>query len=194
MHLFYGIYFRVHYDMVKKKPKKSTYSMTPFQVGWIDEIHSLPPKKTRAGMQSAFDTAFIKYDGKKEFHTPVKPAHSHNERWFIPKGLTPQKTPGKTRFTPRRSENPKRVQEGKAPFLVFPDDPGKYHIEAHHITQGFDSDNVFIPQPFHRGRGTKKDLHPYKDSVVSQAHRTLHNQVRMRVLTEHFKTRQLDDL
>ena len=67
-------------------------------------------------------------------------------------------------------------------------------IEAHHITQGFDSDNVFLPQPFHRGAGTKKDLHFSNQSVVKPHHRKKHSEVRIRLLQEHFKTRQLEDL
>jgi hypothetical protein len=180
--------------MGKKKTKKPAYSMTKFQAGWIDEIDSLPPKKTRAGMQSAFDTAFEKHGGKNEFYSPVKPPNSYNERWFIPKGLTPQKTPNKTKFTPRRRENPKRVREGKAPFLVFPDNDAKYHVEAHHITQGFDSDNVIIAQPFHRGAGTKGKLHFSNKTVVKPHHRKKHSEVRIGVFQEHFKTRQLEDL
>jgi hypothetical protein len=177
----------------KARPKRPPYNKTPFESAWIDEINALPSKKTRASMQSAFDTAFEHHGGKNEFHTPVKPSGSYGERWFIPKGLTPQKTPGKTKYTPRRELNPKRVKEGKAPYLVRDDFPTmKFDIEAHHITQGFDSDNVFIVRPFHRGAGTKKDLHPYKDSVVKPSHRKKHHDVRMDVLTKHFESRQLD--
>lgn len=164
---------------------------------WLSEIDKVNQMKqgkypTRESMQMAFDLAFSSKQSSP-FYSPIKPAHSYGERWFIPKGLTPNKTPGGVNYTPRRAKNPELVKSGKVPKIVFGDNPDPFKVEAHHITQLKDSDNVFIPDAFHRGTGIKGRLHPYdsKGSKLSQKDRQKHREMAMRVLEEHFKTRQI---
>jgi hypothetical protein len=177
-------------NMPKPKRTKSQYEPTPFQSCWISKINKRS-KHTRSAMSDAFNDAF-QCCGKSEYYSPVKPMSSHGESWYIPKGLTPQKTPNKTRYTPRRVRNPRLVAKGKAPVLVLEGRPEAYSIEAHHVTQGRDSDNVFIPTRFHRGGGYKRTLHPYKESVLRPSDRKLHADIRKEVLKGHFVARQLE--
>lgn len=160
----------------------------------IDNVNQLKEGKypTRDSMQLAFDTAFSSKMGNP-FYTPTKPKNSYGERWFIPKGLTPQKTPGGKNYTPRRFNNPNLVKSGKVPKMVFGDNPDPFKVEAHHITQLKNSDTVFLPDAFHRGTGIKGKLHPYdsKGSKLTQKDRQKHREMAMSILEEHFKTRQI---
>jgi hypothetical protein len=171
------------------KRKKTGYKLTKLQSKWI-KILRARKAITKLALKAAFQAAFNKY-GKDEFYSPVKPSGSHGELWYIPKGLTPQKTPNGKAYTPRRRLNPTRVARGLAPFLVLIGKPGVYSIEAHHITQAANSDNIFIPRYFHRGAEWKKLLHPCKETAIKSKDRKLHSDIRKEVMRKHFVARQL---